>query len=220
MTEQAKYEIQKKKLEELCEKHSFSYKFDHDSYPITLAIRPLQGMFEQLSLLEAAENGEGRISQDAVYTFVKRDGDVQTRVYGIFTMSENLRDKFKGIFKKICDFWEQFFFRTVMETKALRSGLMPVIDEAEGEPEYNGDPGDDAPLHEPTSDCIGEELISQAIELVRMENKATVSMLQRHLKMGYYAADKLMSILESRGIVGPYRGSEPREVLPYDEPEQ
>ena len=58
-----------------------------------------------------------------------------------------------------------------------------------------------------------EELIQQCIEVIRSEQKASVSKLQRRLRLGYNRAARLMDELEDRGIVGPAVGNEPREIL-------
>lgn len=58
-----------------------------------------------------------------------------------------------------------------------------------------------------------EELIQQCIETIRSEQKATVSYLQRRLRLGYIRAAKIMDELELRRIVGPSNGAEPREIL-------
>jgi DNA segregation ATPase FtsK/SpoIIIE-like protein len=56
-------------------------------------------------------------------------------------------------------------------------------------------------------------IIDEAIELVRSSGKCSTSMLQRHLKLGYGRAARVVDILESMGIVGPADGSKPREVI-------
>ena len=58
-----------------------------------------------------------------------------------------------------------------------------------------------------------EELIAQAIEIVRESGRASTSYVQRSLRIGYNRAATLMEILEARGIVGPAIGRTPREVL-------
>jgi S-DNA-T family DNA segregation ATPase FtsK/SpoIIIE len=58
-----------------------------------------------------------------------------------------------------------------------------------------------------------EELIEQCIEVIRTEQKASVSLLQRRLRLGYTRAARLMDELEDRGIVGPSKGAEPRDIL-------
>ena len=58
-----------------------------------------------------------------------------------------------------------------------------------------------------------EELIEQCIEIIRSEHKASVSLLQRRLKLGYGRAARIMDELENRGIVGPSKGAEPRDIL-------
>lgn len=58
-----------------------------------------------------------------------------------------------------------------------------------------------------------EDLIERCIELVIMEKKASTSLLQRKLRLGYTRAARIMDILESRGIVGPENGAKAREVL-------
>ena len=56
-------------------------------------------------------------------------------------------------------------------------------------------------------------LIQKCIDVVRTEKKASVSLLQRRLKLGYGRAARLMDELEDRGIVGPSKGAEPRDIL-------
>jgi DNA segregation ATPase FtsK/SpoIIIE, S-DNA-T family len=58
-----------------------------------------------------------------------------------------------------------------------------------------------------------EELIQQCIEVIRGEQKASVSLLQRRLRLGYTRAARIMDELEQRGIVGPSKGAEPRDIL-------
>jgi S-DNA-T family DNA segregation ATPase FtsK/SpoIIIE len=58
-----------------------------------------------------------------------------------------------------------------------------------------------------------EELIQQCIEVIRSEQKASVSLLQRRLRLGYTRAARIMDELEQRGIVGPSKGAEPRDIL-------
>ncbi|MFA6546861.1 MAG: DNA translocase FtsK, partial [Limisphaerales bacterium] len=58
-----------------------------------------------------------------------------------------------------------------------------------------------------------EELIEQCIEVIRSEQKASVSLLQRRLKIGYDRAARIMDVLEERGYVGPSKGAEPRDIL-------
>jgi S-DNA-T family DNA segregation ATPase FtsK/SpoIIIE len=58
-----------------------------------------------------------------------------------------------------------------------------------------------------------EAIIEQCIEVIRSEQKASVSLLQRRLRLGYGRAARIMDELENRGIVGPSKGAEPRDIL-------
>jgi len=58
-----------------------------------------------------------------------------------------------------------------------------------------------------------EEIVQQCIEVIRSEQKASVSLLQRRLRLGYGRAARIMDELENRGIVGPSKGAEPRDIL-------
>jgi S-DNA-T family DNA segregation ATPase FtsK/SpoIIIE len=58
-----------------------------------------------------------------------------------------------------------------------------------------------------------EKIIQDCIEVIRSEQKASVSLLQRRLRLGYGRAARIMDELEGRGIVGPSNGAEPREIL-------
>ena len=58
-----------------------------------------------------------------------------------------------------------------------------------------------------------DEMLPKAIEVVVETGQASVSMLQRRLKLGYSRAARLVDQMEERGIVGPFEGSKPRQVL-------
>jgi S-DNA-T family DNA segregation ATPase FtsK/SpoIIIE len=59
----------------------------------------------------------------------------------------------------------------------------------------------------------GDELLPDAIDVLRSTKRASTSMLQRRLRIGYNRAARLMEELEDRGIVGPENGSSPREIM-------
>jgi S-DNA-T family DNA segregation ATPase FtsK/SpoIIIE len=87
-----------------------------------------------------------------------------------------------------------------------------------------GKPNYDVEIHQQLSKPAGafedeggidedEELIQQCIEVIRSEQKASVSLMQRRLRLGYTRAARIMDELENRGIVGPSKGAEPRDIL-------
>ncbi len=58
-----------------------------------------------------------------------------------------------------------------------------------------------------------DEMFPRALELVKQNGQASASYLQRHLRIGYNRAARLIEIMEARGVVGPADGARPREVL-------
>lgn len=58
-----------------------------------------------------------------------------------------------------------------------------------------------------------QELVDKCIEIIRQEKRASTSMLQRRLRLGYTRAARVVDILEQRGIVGPRDGARDREIL-------
>lgn len=58
-----------------------------------------------------------------------------------------------------------------------------------------------------------EEVIEKCLEVIRQEKKASTSLLQRRLRLGYTRAARMMDILEDRGIIGPGDGARPRQIL-------
>ncbi|MBJ7260190.1 MAG: DNA translocase FtsK, partial [Chthoniobacterales bacterium] len=58
-----------------------------------------------------------------------------------------------------------------------------------------------------------EELVTRCLEIIKQEGKASTSMLQRRLRLGYTRAARVVDILENRGIVGPKDGAKDREIL-------
>lgn len=58
-----------------------------------------------------------------------------------------------------------------------------------------------------------QELLEQVVEIIRQTQRASTSSIQRRLRIGYNRASRLMDMLEEKGLVGPARGAEPREIL-------
>ncbi len=60
---------------------------------------------------------------------------------------------------------------------------------------------------------VGDELFEDAKEVIAQAGKASASLLQRRLRVGYARAARLLDLLEERGIIGPGEGAKPREVF-------
>lgn len=58
-----------------------------------------------------------------------------------------------------------------------------------------------------------DELYEQAVQIILEAKQASVSLLQRRMRVGYTRAARLIDSMEARGVIGPYEGSKPREVL-------
>ena len=74
-------------------------------------------------------------------------------------------------------------------------------EDGDGEDGDDGDMGDDS------------ELYDQALDVLKSTKRASTSMLQRRLRIGYNRAARIMELMEEKGIVGPENGSSPREIL-------
>ena len=72
---------------------------------------------------------------------------------------------------------------------------------------------DDEPDAENNAFANYDELLPQAVDVIFDTKQASVSMLQRRLKLGYSRAARLVDQMEELGIVGPFEGSKPRQVL-------
>ena len=84
-----------------------------------------------------------------------------------------------------------------IERKALQTGNKAAATEAE-----------------PNADELdGDEMLPAAVDVILETGQASVSMLQRRLKLGYARAARIVDEMEEKGIVGPFQGSKPRDIL-------
>jgi S-DNA-T family DNA segregation ATPase FtsK/SpoIIIE len=74
-------------------------------------------------------------------------------------------------------------------------------------------PAEDGELPDGEFDPDEDPLLDKAIEVVVQTQTASVSLIQRRLRVGYTRAGRLIDMLERRGIISGYEGSKPRRVL-------
>jgi len=118
------------------------------------------------------------------------------------------------------------FYRPPGTSRLIRSqGVLVTDDEirqlvefvsAQGTPTF--DPSMQNQLESSTQmeEAVSEEdemLVEKCLEIIRQEKRASTSMLQRRLRLGYTRAARVVDILERRGILGPGDGAKPREIL-------
>ena len=84
-----------------------------------------------------------------------------------------------------------------IEKKAAQTGNKPAVTEIE--------PSED--------ELDGDEMLPAAVDVILETGQASVSMLQRRLKLGYARAARIVDEMEEKGIVGPHQGSKPRAIL-------
>jgi DNA segregation ATPase FtsK/SpoIIIE, S-DNA-T family len=89
----------------------------------------------------------------------------------------------------------------------------------QGEPEFEAElletpqEADDEGRGDDDFDPDSDDLLDEAIRLVVQTETASVSMIQRRLRVGYTRAGRLIDMLERRGVISGYEGSKPRQVL-------
>ena len=111
------------------------------------------------------------------------------RVQGAFVTEQEVKDVVK-------------FIKKQGETLEEQTSLSISTDDVVSDSVSNNDNSD-----------AGDELFGEAKEVVVQAGKASASLLQRRLKVGYARAARLLDILEERGIIGPGDGAKPREVF-------
>ncbi len=88
-----------------------------------------------------------------------------------------------------------------------------VIEKIQQAVDAKSDKGKASPTDGAADGDDGDELLPAAVEVVLETGQASVSMLQRRLKLGYSRAARLVDQMEERGYVGPFEGSKPRQLL-------
>ena len=91
--------------------------------------------------------------------------------------------------------------------------VMRKIEESLQEKEKKGGGGPASSASDGDEGGSEDELLPAAVEVVLETGQASVSMLQRRLKLGYSRAARLVDQMEQRGYVGPFEGSKPRQLL-------
>jgi hypothetical protein len=127
MREIDKYGVLKEKLQGICEENSLTYSIQNQKHPFLMIIKPLGGIDAQQTMMEGMENpGEtGYINPEASLVFAYKDGDLTYKISETWTISENLFNKLKNIFKKMHFLWMQYFFRDAFES---HPGWVPAFD--------------------------------------------------------------------------------------------
>jgi DNA segregation ATPase FtsK/SpoIIIE, S-DNA-T family len=118
------------------------------------------------------------------------------------------------------------FYRPPGTSRLIRSqGVLVTDDEirelvefvsAQGTPAFDSSIQDQLESSAQVEEEVTEEdelLVEKCLEIIRQEKRASTSMLQRRLRLGYTRAARVVDILERRGILGPGDGAKPREIL-------
>jgi S-DNA-T family DNA segregation ATPase FtsK/SpoIIIE len=89
-----------------------------------------------------------------------------------------------------------------------------VLEDIERKAQQTGKKAASASDPEPNADELGgDEMLPAAVDVILETGQASVSMLQRRLKLGYARAARIVDEMEEKGIVGPFQGSKPRTIL-------
>ncbi len=88
-----------------------------------------------------------------------------------------------------------------------------LMDELERNGEEKAGKNSEPKMEESEDEMVGDEMLPAAVDVFLETGLASVSMLQRRLKLGYARAARIVDEMEEKGIVGPFAGSKPRAIL-------
>jgi DNA segregation ATPase FtsK/SpoIIIE, S-DNA-T family len=131
------------------------------------------------------ENGADRLLGQGDMLYLPPSTSRLIRAQGVLVTDDEIRELVDFVSKQAAP-----GFDSAMQEK-LQSGTVPAEEVSEED----------------------EELVEKCLEIIRQEKKASTSLLQRRLRLGYTRAARIVDILEQRGILGPGEGAKPREIL-------
>jgi S-DNA-T family DNA segregation ATPase FtsK/SpoIIIE len=139
--------------------------------------------------------------------FLAPDASAPQRIQGVFVSDAEIQ-------KLVAHWREQDREREAGKLRKL--GLLPGA-----KPEESAPPEPWEQNEEPAVPADQDDLYAQALTAVREARKASISLLQRRLRVGYTRAAKLIDALEENGVVGPAKpGAQQREVMDFGEEAQ
>ena len=120
------------------------------------------------------------------------------RVQGCFVSDEEVEAVTSFVKSNFMTDYDQSVMDEI-ERKAAQAGNSKAPTAAEPEPN--------------SAEMDGDEMLPAAVDVILETGQASVSMLQRRLKLGYARAARIVDEMEEKGIVGPFQGSKPRTIL-------
>ena len=136
--------------------------------------------------------------------FQAPDSPAPVRLQGVFVSDIEIT--------RLVDYWKQQAGASSPYAAAAGAGTSSLPDA----PLPVGEPPKQVPMFEDITAIQGDPLLNDAIDTVRREGRASVSMLQRRMRIGYTRAARLVDTMEEKGIVGPpASGTGVREILDY-----
>jgi S-DNA-T family DNA segregation ATPase FtsK/SpoIIIE len=191
------------------------------NFPARIAFAVASGTDSRVIL---DQPGADRLLGRGDMLYMSGDSPAPQRLQGVFVSDSEISN--------ITHFWrsqltdEDLTVRPMVSAFALdegsskkengRGGMRGGSPARQQEAYWDRDDEDDEDEEDIDLDDNGDDdLYEQAVDLVRRLNKASVSLLQRRLRIGYTRAARLIDVMEERGVVGPpVEGSKPRDVLP------
>jgi S-DNA-T family DNA segregation ATPase FtsK/SpoIIIE len=151
----------------------------------------LPSQVDSRTVLDAA--GAEKLLGGGDMLFVSGESSKPKRIQGAYIPEEEVKKVTDFIRENNKDFWGK------EEVVVFENGNSPAgIISEEALESYSNDEED--------------EFFNEAVKVVAEAKKASASLLQRRLKVGYARAARLLDIMETKGIIGPGEGAKPREV--------
>ncbi len=131
--------------------------------------------------------------------FQAPDAPAPARLQGVFVSESEIQ--------RLVSYW-QGYAGMVQLAPSVAGGIVDAMP--------SGIPLKQMPLWDEMEEDQGDPMLKEAIDLARRQGRASISMLQRRLRIGYTRAARLIETMEEKGIIGPPDpGSNTREILDY-----
>jgi S-DNA-T family DNA segregation ATPase FtsK/SpoIIIE len=167
------------------------------NFPARIAFAVASGVDSRVIL---DQPGAERLLGRGDMLFQAPDAPAPVRLQGVYVSEAEIQ--------RLVEYWRLF---------SLPEGVSPPEGQPVVTPPQPGPPLKQTPLWDDMAPVEeGDPLLAEAIDLVRREGRASISMLQRRLRVGYSRAARMVDTMEEKGIIGPpQNNTQVRQVLDY-----